>query len=185
MRRQFSHAERDTHQRGAQNSPQNRARYLTRLQGYRQEQAAQRHQRAGGEKVAEHQGVGFRIGQHQPGIAKTEDGDKQADGGRQSQLDRLRHRAGDHFAQAKAGQQEEEDPRPAGNSEASLPANPFATGQRHPHQHRAANARADDKRQVGIKRHQQRADDEDQNGAGGGGAFIHPADRQQPRDDHQ
>ena len=54
---------------------------LTRLQGYRQEQAAQRHQRAGGEKVAEHQRVGFRIGQHQPGIAKAEDGDKQADGG--------------------------------------------------------------------------------------------------------
>lgn len=71
---------------------------------------------APGAKVTEHQRVGFRIGQHQPGIAKTEDGDKQADGGRQSQLDRLRHRAGDHFAQAKAGQQEEEDPRPAGNS---------------------------------------------------------------------
>jgi hypothetical protein len=57
--------------------------------------------------------------------------------------------------------------------------------QRDPYQHRAANARADDKRQVGVKRHQQRTDDEDQNGAGGGGAFVHPADRQQSRDDHQ
>ena len=110
MRRQFGHAERDPHQGSAQNGPQNGARHLTRLQGYRQEQAAQRHQRAGGEKVAEHQGVGFGIGEHQPGVAKAENGDKQADGGRQPQLDRLRHRAGDHFAQAKAGQQEEENP---------------------------------------------------------------------------
>ncbi len=110
MRRQFSHAERDTHQRGAQNSPQNRARYLTRLEGYRQEQAATAPPARRGRESRRASGRWFS---HWPAPARhceNRGRRQQADGGRQSQLDRLRHRAGDHFAQAKAGQQEEEDP---------------------------------------------------------------------------
>ena len=66
-----------------------------------------------------------------------------------------------------------------------MPADPFATGQGDAHQHRAADAWADDKRQVSVKRHQQRTGDEDQNRARGGGAFVHAAHRQQAGDDHQ
>ena len=76
-----------------------------------------------------------------------------------------------------------------------MPADPFATGQGDAHQHRAADAWADDKRQVSVKRHQQRRGDEerhqqrrgdeDQNRSGGGGAFVHAAHRQQAGDDHQ
>lgn len=70
MRRQFSHAERDTHQGSAQNGPQNGARNLTRLQGYRQEQAAQRHQRAGARKSPSISALVFALASTSPALRK-------------------------------------------------------------------------------------------------------------------
>ena len=183
--RESGNAHRNTDQGCKENRPQNRAGDFSCLQGNGQKQPAERNQRPRRKEIPEHQGVGFGVSQHQSGVTEAQYRDEQPNGRRQTELDRLRHRTGYYFTQAEFGQQEKQNPRPAGDTKPDLPANAFAARQRDADQHRTADARPDDKRQVGIKRHQQRAADEHQNRAGGCRAFIHPAHRQQAGDNHQ
>lgn len=83
----FSHAERDTHQRGAQNSHKIAPGTFTRLQGYRQ--TGRTAPPAPGGESPKHQGVGFHWPSTSPAL-RDRTATNQADGGRQSQLDRLR-----------------------------------------------------------------------------------------------
>ena len=148
MHRPFSHAKRDTHQRGAQNSPLKSRPVPYAPAGLSPGTGRTAPPARRGLKVAEHQGVGFRIGQHQPCIAENRArGDKQADGGRRSQLDRASgtervttSRRPKRVSRKKRIPDQQAIPRPVCQPIPSLPASVT------PHQHRAANARADDKR---------------------------------------